>query len=91
MTTIASTKATDKLLSIGMRPHLFDSNSKSPADLAVQRGQIDVGILVDVLLHFEIAFSPLTAKKSRINFCATRSLLRVELFSILSTKTEIVL
>ena len=46
-----------------MRPHLFDSNSKSPADLAVQRGQIDVGILVDVLLHFEIAFSPLTAKK----------------------------
>ena len=51
------------MLSIGMRPHLFDSNSKSPADLAVQRGQIDVGILVDVLLHFEIAFSPLTAKK----------------------------
>ena len=64
MTTVASTKATNNMLSIGMRPHLFDSNSKSPADLAVQRGQIDVGILVDVLLHFEIAFSPLTAKKS---------------------------
>ena len=63
MTTVASTKATNNMLSIGMRPHLFDSNSKSPADLAVQRGQIDVGILVDVLLHFEIAFSPLTAKK----------------------------
>ena len=37
-------------------------------------------------LHF-----PHWPQKSRINFCATRWLLRVELFSILSTKTEIVL
>ena len=49
----------------------------------VQRQQIDVGITVDVLIHFHCIFGT-DRKKSRINFCTTGELLRVILFSIQS-------
>ena len=49
----------------------------------MQRQQIDVGITVDVLIHFHCIFGT-DRKKSRINFCTTGELLRVILFSIQS-------
>ena len=49
----------------------------------LQREQIDVGITVDVLIHFHCIFGT-DRKKSRINFCTAGELLRVTLFRLQS-------
>ena len=49
----------------------------------MQREQIDVGITVDVLIHFHCIFGGDRTKR-RINFCTAGELFRVVLFSIQS-------